>query len=205
MVSDQFDAAAAGWSDTEIEIMEATYNALLEHGYADLSISRIAEQLGKSKASIYYHYDSKEALMVAFLDFAVDQLDAAIGTDADDGPSEELAGILEQLLPLDPDEEQRQQQRIIVELRSRAVTNQAFHEQFTRFDEQLVATIRDVVVRGIEAGEFRDVDPTRVAEHVAATATGAAYQAATADRDGAVAAARVALSAYLDAEVRADS
>jgi AcrR family transcriptional regulator len=40
------------WSTAEEEIMEATYRALLEHGYASLSISRIANELDKSKARV---------------------------------------------------------------------------------------------------------------------------------------------------------
>jgi len=62
--------------------------------------------------------------------------------------------------------------------------------------------IADIVRRGIAEGVFRDVDACRVAEHVLATVTGARYGDATTDREGALAAARVSLSAYLDAELR---
>jgi len=43
------------WSTAEEEIMQTTYQALLVNGYAGLSISRIADELGKSKAALYYH------------------------------------------------------------------------------------------------------------------------------------------------------
>jgi len=75
------DSSKQHWSTAEEEIMEATYRALLRHGYADLSISRIADELDKSKAAIYYHYDTKDDLLVAFLEFAVDRFEETIETE----------------------------------------------------------------------------------------------------------------------------
>ena len=190
------------WSTAEEEIMEATYRALLTHGYADLSISRIVDELDKSKAALYYHYDSKNDLLVAFLEFAVDQFETTISTETGEDPNEDLDHVIEKLLPLQPDEEQRQLQEVLVGLRSQAVTNEAFSEQFTRIDERLATTIREIIQRGIDTGTFRDVDPTRVAEHVLATINGAMYSRATTDRENALAAVRVSLSSYLDTELR---
>lgn len=194
-----------GWTDAEEEIMLATYRALLEHGYAGLSISRIADELGKSKASIYYHYDSKEDLLGAFLAYAADRFQSSVLTEADDDPRAELERVVEKLLPLRPDEEMRQIQAVFLGLRGQAVTNDTFREQFTEIDDQLAATIRGIVERGIEEGTFRDVDADRVAEHVLATINGAMYGRATSDRETAVAAVRVSLSSYLDAELRRQS
>lgn len=190
------------WSTAETEIMQATYQALLTHGYADLSISRIAEELGKSKAAIYYHYDSKDELLIDFLEFAVDRFEATISTETGDDPNQDLDHVIEKLLPLQPDEEQRQLQEVLVGLRSQAVTTGAFREQFTRIDERLSNTIRKIIQRGIDMGTFRDVDPARVAEHVLATINGAMYARATTDRENAAAAARVSLASYIDSELR---
>lgn len=62
--------------------------------------------------------------------------------------------------------------------------------------------IADIVRRGIAEDVFRDVDARRIAEHVLATVAGARYGDATTDREGALAVARVSLSAYLNAELR---
>lgn len=182
--------------------MEATYRALLTHGYADLSISRIADELGKSKAALYYHYDSKDDLLIAFLKFSVDRFETTIGTETGDDPSEDLEHVIETLLPLQPGEEQQQLQAVLVGLRSQAVTNEAFREQFTRIDERLATTIREIIQHGIDEGSFRDVDSTRVAEHILATVNGAMYGRATTDRENAAAAVRVSLSSYIDSELR---
>jgi len=196
------DSPKQHWSTAEEEIMEATYRALLKHGYADLSISRIADELDKSKAAIYYHYDTKDDLLVAFLEFAVDRFEETIETETGDEPPEDLEHVIEKLLPLQPDEEQRQLQAVLVGLRSQAVTNGVFREQFTQIDERLAATVRNIVERGIEDGTFRDVDPSRVAEHILATVNGAMYGRVTTDRKSAAAAARVSLASYIDSELR---
>jgi AcrR family transcriptional regulator len=196
------DSPEKDWSTAEEEIMEATYRALLNHGYADLSISRIADELGKSKAAIYYHYDTKDDLLVAFLEFAVDRFEETIDTETGNEPAADLEHVIEKLLPLQPDEEQRQLQAVLVGLRSQAVTNGVFREQFTQIDERLAATIRGIVDHGIEEDTFRDVDPSRVAEHILATVNGAMYGRATTDRKSAAAAARVSLASYIDSELR---
>jgi len=193
------------WTEAEEEIMLATYRALLEHGYAGLSISRIADELGKSKASIYYHYDSKEDLLGTFLEYAIDQFESSVQTETGGDPWAELEHVVEKLLPLRIDEEERRVQATIIGLRGQAVTSDAFREQFTEIDEQLAETIRDIVQRGIENGTFRDVDADRVAEHVLATINGAMYGRVTSDRETAVAAVRVSLSSYLDTELRQQS
>jgi len=196
------DSPEKDWSTAEEEIMEATYRALLNHGYADLSISRIADELDKSKAAIYYHYDTKDDLLVAFLEFAVDRFEETIDTETGNEPAADLEHVIEKLLPLHPDEEQRQLQAVLVGLRSQAVTNGVFREQFTQIDERLAATIRGIVDHGIEEDTFRDVDPSRVAEHILATVNGAMYGRATTDRKSAAAAARVSLASYIDSELR---
>ena len=196
------DSPEQHWSTAEEEIMEATYRALLEHGYASLSISRIADELDKSKAAIYYHYDTKDGLLVAFFEFAVDKFEETIDTETGDEPAEDLDHVIEKLLPLQPDEEQRQLQAVLVGLRSQAVTNEVFREQFTQIDERLATTIRGIVDRGIDEGTFRDVDSSRVAEHILATVNGAMYGRATTDRHSAAAAARVSLASYIDSELR---
>lgn len=54
--------------DPATEILDATYRALCAHGYANLTLQDIAVEADTSKASIHYHYDSKNQLFAAFLD-----------------------------------------------------------------------------------------------------------------------------------------
>ncbi|MEF8774483.1 MAG: helix-turn-helix domain-containing protein, partial [Halobacteriales archaeon] len=57
-----FDADA---EDTDEALMAATYRALCEHGYADLTIQQIGAEFEKSTSLLYHHYDGKDELLVA--------------------------------------------------------------------------------------------------------------------------------------------
>ncbi|MFD1512742.1 TetR/AcrR family transcriptional regulator [Halomarina rubra] len=199
---DRADAGDTGQRSTEERIMEATFRALLEHGYCDLSIANIAEEFEMSKSSLYYHYDSKDDLLVAFLRFAAKRFEETTLSRPPSDPMADLEHLVEKLLPLEQRAEQREIQTVMSELRSQSVTNAAFREEFSDIDDLLVATIRDIVERGIEDGSFREVDSTRVAEHVVATLNGARAARATTNRETAPAAVRVSLASYLDTTLR---
>jgi AcrR family transcriptional regulator len=182
--------------------MEATYESLLTYGYADLSTAQIADDFGKSKSSLYYHYDSKDALLVALLEFAADRFETTVDMQTDDDPHAELEHVIETLLPLQLEEEERQLQRLLIDLRSQAVTDDDFRAQFSRIDDRLVSRVREIIDTGIEDGTFRDVDSTQVAEHIVALINGTMLERATTDRENATAATRVSLSSYIDSELR---
>lgn len=196
------DSADQKWSKAEREIMEATYRAMLEYGYTGLSISRIAEQFDKSKASIYYHYDSKDELLVSFLDFVVDQFKTDFAADPGEDPSSALDTVIEKLVPLQMNDEEFQGQMVLIELRSQATRNEAFREKFTEINELLARTICEIIERGIEDGTFRDVEAARVAEHIVATVNGATIDRATTNREAVPASVRISLSSYIDSELR---
>ncbi len=66
---------------TRAEIMDATYEALRKHGYAELTIQTIADEFPKSKSLLYYHYDAKDDLLVDFVDWLVEEFAAEVGAD----------------------------------------------------------------------------------------------------------------------------
>lgn len=49
------------------EIMEATNSALEKHSYSELSIQNIADEFDKSKSLLYHHYDSKDEILLDFM------------------------------------------------------------------------------------------------------------------------------------------
>ena len=50
-------------SDTRAEIQEVALELFTTNGYDATSLREIAERLGITKAALYYHYDSKEAII----------------------------------------------------------------------------------------------------------------------------------------------
>jgi len=64
------DSASAG----ERAILDAAVNLFSIHGYDGVSMRRIAEAAGVSKANIYHHFASKEALYYAIMRRSADEL-----------------------------------------------------------------------------------------------------------------------------------
>lgn len=156
------------------EILEATYRALCKHGFADVTVQDIADRSAKSKATIHYHYDSKQDLFTAFLaslyDDYTDRLDAVAG----DTAREELLALLEFSLAEGDDAPGIDFRTAMLEIKAQAPYDDGFRERLTAFDTYLTDRIRDVVASAVAAGEFRaDVDPDRTAEFLVTTIKGA--------------------------------
>jgi AcrR family transcriptional regulator len=189
--------------ETEVEIMEATYRALCEHGYADLTIQAIADEFDKSKSLLYYHYDTKDEILVAFLDYLLDQFTVEDAVDADGSPDEQLWTLIDQFLPASPSDEQREFQVALLELRSRALSKPAYREQFTRVDRLVHDALVDVLTAGIDDGTFREVDVEGTAALLTSAITGAMLRRVTTDEDVA-ASTRAAVTEVLDSRLLDD-
>ncbi|TKX74444.1 TetR/AcrR family transcriptional regulator [Halorubrum sp. GN11_10-6_MGM] len=198
------DASDSTWSAPEEEIMEATYTALLKHGYADLSIARIGDELDRSKASIYHYYDSKDDLLVALLEFTVDEFEASLATDSHQNPAEDLKRLIATLLSPQPVADDYEYQAVLVGFRSQAITDTRIRAQFTQAHDRLANTIQELIERGIAEGVFDEVNPSQVTEYILATITGVMSGRVTTDREDAVAAAHTSLLHYIDSELTQD-
>ncbi|WP_134671192.1 TetR/AcrR family transcriptional regulator [Halorussus marinus] len=156
------------------DILDATYLALCEHGFADLTVQDIAAHTETSKATIHYHYDSKRDLFVAFLaDLYEGYTDHMDGVTRE-SPREELFALVEASLEEGDDVPGVDFRTAMLEIKAQSPYDDAFRERLREFDDYLFERIRSVVAAGIEAGEFDDdVDPDRVAEFLTTTISGA--------------------------------
>ncbi|MFC6903801.1 TetR/AcrR family transcriptional regulator [Halalkalicoccus tibetensis] len=166
---------------TREELMQATYRALREHGYADLTIERIGEEFEKSVSLVYHHYGGKDELLVDFLGFMLEEFEAASDVDDDADPRERLWTALDRARsgPLDEDAEFTS---ALTELRVQAAHDPAYREQFDRTDRLFRERYAEIIRSGIERGVFREVDPESVADLLVTTVDGAILQVATTDR-----------------------
>ena len=123
------------------EIMEATYRAFCKHGYADLSIQKIADESEKGKSLIYYHFDDKEDLMLSFLDYMMEKAQME-GSEAE--PADQIDLLLDRALGIE-DEEQWQFQKAFQEFRVQAQHNEKFQEKFREADEAFLEDISDIM------------------------------------------------------------
>ncbi len=63
--SSQVDAKTAQSNDTKQRILDVALDLFTEQGYDGTSLRQIAEQLGVTKAALYYHFESKEDILMA--------------------------------------------------------------------------------------------------------------------------------------------
>jgi AcrR family transcriptional regulator len=167
--------------ETRTEIMRATYVALTKYGYADLTIQRIADEFDKSKSLLYHHYDGKEALLLDFMGFLTDRLEAEIDATSDAPPRQRFDEFFDRLLPVSAAEKRCEFDRVYTELRAAASHDVAFREKFTETDHALRDRLADILRDGMRSGDFREGDPVRIAEFLLATTLGALMGRATSD------------------------
>jgi AcrR family transcriptional regulator len=188
------------FSEVDEEIMEATYRALREHGYADLTIKRIAAEYGKSTAAVHYHYDTKEELLAAFLDYILNRFVASIREVETTDPEQRLTLLLDKLLVAP--QENPDLSVALLEMRSQAPYNEAFAERFRQNDEYVRYLVKAVINHGIDEGAFADVDADRVTRSLMTIADGARTRSVVFDDVGEYERARATAEEYVDATLR---
>lgn len=81
-----FDRQARNRMKTDAIVRAATRH-LNQSGFSSLSLVSIAEELGASRGSIYYHFEDRDALLAACVDRTLDLIEKAISTHAGQGPN----------------------------------------------------------------------------------------------------------------------
>ncbi|MFC7141292.1 TetR/AcrR family transcriptional regulator [Halosimplex aquaticum] len=159
--------------DTHDAIMGATYHALCKHGYAHLTMQDIADEFDKSRSLLHYHYDTKEELLLAFVDNIVGWIGDRLAESETEEPLERLEEFIDRFV-IEPGEEDRETFALaLLELRVQAVHNEEFREKLSVHYEKNVETVADIVADGIDEGVFREVDPEATGEAIYTALVGA--------------------------------
>jgi AcrR family transcriptional regulator len=161
-------------------IMEATYRAFCEHGYADLTMRDIADEFEKSRSLLHYHYDTKQELIIALLEHLVTAY-GEMRTSLGDDPVADLEQFVGESL-LGPDEpgfEFLQFHAALLELRAQAHRNEVYREQLAASYQVFHDLMTRIIRSGIEDGSFREVDPEGYATLLLDAADGARTRAIT--------------------------
>ena len=167
--------------DTRITILKATYAALAEHGYADLTVKRIGHYFPKSEGVIFYHYDDIDDILLDLLDYLLDRfvyIEMPVPDDED--PKTRLRSLFEQVVSETDEQEIRDYEKALMELRMRAAQDKEFQECFNQSQDVFRQTIQEIIRDGIESGDFRDVDPEPVADFLVKLVSGEIFERVTA-------------------------
>jgi AcrR family transcriptional regulator len=157
------DAPSRGIPDETYEaLMAATYRALCEHGYDDLTMRDIAAEFEKSRALVHYHYDTKADLLAAVFEWMVDRYEERMLESV--GDAEDPRTMLERFVdvalsgPDDPAFDHWAFFTALLEFRSRAHRDERIREALLGSYDRAVGIVRAILEDGIEQGVFREVD-----------------------------------------------
>lgn len=189
-------------SEAELKIMGATYRALCEHGYANLTMQAIAEEYGKSTAAIHYYYDTKDDLLAAFLSYLLDKFIDRVHEVETTAPKERLDLLLDRLLT--HREGSRDFMTAMLEMRAQAPYNEAVREQFQRNDEYTRYLLKTVIVDGTDSGVFSAEDPEHAADALMLIVDGARARYASIGDENALEEARRTAREYVESVLMAE-
>ncbi|ELY41516.1 TetR family transcriptional regulator [Natronorubrum tibetense GA33] len=162
--------------------MLATYEALCEEGYSDLTAQSIADRTDRSKSALFYHYDSREALVADFIEYLIEGFDARVEQTREQPPLERLAAFVDWFLA-DPDDDDLAFHTAFLELRAQAPYNDVYREKLRESDDILRTAVEDILRDGIDTGDFRAHDPESVSALLLASFDGARIRQFTLGRD----------------------
>lgn len=192
-------------TDTHDAIMTATYRALCKCGYAQITMQDIADEFDKSRTLLHYHYDTKEALMLAFLDHLIGWVGDRLAESETEQPLERLDEFIDKFV-IDPDEDARETFALaLLELRLQAAHNDTFQEKLAAHYRSNIETVATIIEDGIEEGTFRDTDPYETGEAIYTALEGARMYQVTLGADTATQNIRKALATFVVSDLLTDA
>ncbi|MEF8875031.1 MAG: TetR/AcrR family transcriptional regulator [Candidatus Thermoplasmatota archaeon] len=170
-------------SKTRKDIMKATFRAIREHGYAELTMDKIAEEYDKCKSNLHYHYGTKENLMVDFITYLLEGFKEKVVPDTDD-PVKRLDGLIDSMLfGIGEGEIPERFHAVLVELRSQAPHNEKYRKKITENDRFIHNKVKEIIEEGIEKERFKEVNPDQIATIILSTIDGGRARQISTERD----------------------
>lgn len=138
------------------EILVATIAEIERRGMSSLRVSDVASSLGVSSGLVFYHFATKDALLVEALEHAVvsdaDRLDKALAMSGE--PVERLRGVLTSYGPTGA----AHGWTLWIEAWSTALREPSIRSSLRKLDKRWRDALEAVIAEGIEAGEFHCAD-----------------------------------------------
>ena len=78
LAPDRSEGDSRARSDTRARIQQVAVELFTQHGYEGTSLREIAERLDVTKAALYYHFKSKEDIVISLVEDYSKQMDALI-------------------------------------------------------------------------------------------------------------------------------
>ena len=148
---------SAKWKERRDAIVDTSATVFARSGYHATGIAELCEVNGFGKGAFYYYIGSKEELLAAIHDRVMDEV--MLGADrvaaAGGAPSAQLAMLGDELL----DVIHRYPDHVCVFLHEFPALTAERADQFRKRRRKYEQRVEAVLQAGIDAGEFRAVDP----------------------------------------------
>ena len=183
------------------DILEPTYRALVKDRYADITIQRIGETFEKSPSLVYHHFENKDEVVLACLEYMLDRF-GEIQTKAQmEDPHQRFEEIVEWTYGTINFPEERDFIGLLIDLRTVACNDPAFADHFTRSDALFVSHLTHVIERGNDSDVFACADPATSAEALFTYLLGVMVRGSTQTDQEAVAVTRDEIDWYIEQRI----
>jgi AcrR family transcriptional regulator len=143
------------------QILEASAKIIRQKGYHAASMQDIADAVNLQKASLYHHFSSKQEILLALLDQALDMLIEQVSAVlAQDIPSDEKLCRAMRVYLGSLDEHAALTSVLLLEHRS---LDPEYHERHIPRRDRFERLWRDLIKEGVESGVFHDTNPAMTA------------------------------------------
>ena len=148
---------SAKWQARHDEIVDTSARVFARRGYHATGIAELCAVNGLGKGALYHYIESKEAILAAIHDRVMDEvmLGADRVADAGGSPSAQLGMLGDELL----DVIHRYPDHVWVFLHEFPALTAERAGQFRTRRREYERRVEAVLQAGVDAGEFRDVDP----------------------------------------------
>ena len=148
---------SAKWEARRQEIVDTSAQVFARQGYHATGITELCAATELGKGALYHYIGSKEALLAAIHDRVMDEVMVGADRVAEAGgtPSARLAMLCDELL----DVIHRYPDHVWVFLHEFPALTEERADQFRDRRREYERRVEGVLQAGIDAGEFRDVDP----------------------------------------------
>ena len=152
------------------EILVATIAEIEKSGMSALRVADIAAGLGVSSGLVFYHFDTKDGLLVDALEYAVvrdaDRLDRALSKEGE--PLERLRRVLTSYGPTGA----AHGWTLWIEAWSTALREPSIQASLRKLDKRWRDALQDVITEGVATGVFNCEDPKGTVARVGALLDG---------------------------------
>lgn len=185
-------------AETREELMAATYRVLAARGFAGLTTQRVADEADCSQSLVHYHYDTKEELVVAFLNWVRQNETDWLAELGEGTPTERVRRFVDVQLGIPNDAEHGRFNVAFLELQAAAARNDRYRRELSTFVATIHEALAAIIREGIEVGEFRDVDPDATARFLRYALHSAVAASLTLDEEDAKTETRAAAMTYIN-------